>query len=195
MTIEFTKKVYLYVLKTRECLDLIINMKDFLTHFPSQTLPKGSIILTPQTTELKVKYLVSGIVREFYVTDKKDINLDFYESTEFFTDCVSLHNATNSNKWQECLTEVEVKMVPFDRFNEFLAQHQGTDTMFKTAFLGLLAQRESREHCRLTKEPEQLYLELLRDKPSWIQNIPQYHIASYLGISPETLSRIRKRIS
>ena len=169
--------------------------KALLASFPTKTLKKGSIILNPQTVESQVKYLVSGIVREFYVTDKKELNLDFYEAREFVTDCVSLHNAIQSRKWQECLTEVNIKMIPRAQFDLFLSQHEGVDASFRSAFLGILTQRESREFSRLTKEPEELYKELLETKPSWIQNIPQYHIASYLNISPETLSRIRRRIS
>jgi hypothetical protein len=42
---------------------------------------------------------------------------------------------------------------------------------------------------------EENYNELIQDKPNWLQQIPQYHIASYLGVTPETLSRIRRRIS
>ena len=59
----------------------------------------------------------------------------------------------------------------------------------------LLKQKEMLEYNRITKTPDDLYKDLLVYKPHWLQNIPQYHIASYLTITPETLSRIRKRIS
>lgn len=170
-------------------------LKEFLALFPTRYYKKGAIILSPETVEVHIKYLIKGIVREFYVTDKRDINLDFYEQTEYLTDCVSLQNSIASSKWQECITDVEMKAIPKDRFDAFLATHEGADVAFRTTFLGLLAQRETRERSRLTQSVEELYQNLLRDKPSWIQNIPQYHIASYLGVSPETLSRIRKRIS
>jgi DNA-binding MarR family transcriptional regulator len=43
--------------------------------------------------------------------------------------------------------------------------------------------------------PEERYLALLKNRPDLIQRVPQHQIASYLGIKPESLSRIRKRIS
>ncbi len=46
----------------------------------------------------------------------------------------------------------------------------------------------------LTDSPEQRYLNLLKTRPDLFHRIPQYHLASYIGINPESLSRIRKRI-
>jgi hypothetical protein len=46
----------------------------------------------------------------------------------------------------------------------------------------------------ITSSPEERYLNLLKDKPDLLQRVPQHMIASYLGMAPESLSRIRKRI-
>ncbi|MEQ9166519.1 MAG: Crp/Fnr family transcriptional regulator, partial [Fulvivirga sp.] len=46
----------------------------------------------------------------------------------------------------------------------------------------------------ITKSPEQRYLKLLNERADLLQRVPQYHLASYLGVKPESLSRIRKRI-
>jgi CRP-like cAMP-binding protein len=55
--------------------------------------------------------------------------------------------------------------------------------------------REKKEWQSYTLTPEEQYLAFVNDFPSLVHTIPQHYIASYLGIAPETLSRIRKRMS
>ena len=59
----------------------------------------------------------------------------------------------------------------------------------------LLEKKVKRELSLLTNSPKERYLNLLKEQPKLLQYIPQKYLATYLGIVPETLSRIRKRIS
>jgi CRP-like cAMP-binding protein len=59
----------------------------------------------------------------------------------------------------------------------------------------VFAEEQKRIGHYLTDTPEQRYLRLLTDHPELLKRVPQYHLASYLGIQPESLSRIRKRIA
>ena len=77
----------------------------------------------------------------------------------------------------------------------FLEKYPCGKTFICNTFQKLLVQKDMEAYHACTKTPEELYLYIMQYKNTWLQNIPQYHIASYLGITPETLSRIRKRIS
>ncbi|CAM4517670.1 cyclic nucleotide-binding domain-containing protein [Corallococcus exiguus] len=59
----------------------------------------------------------------------------------------------------------------------------------------VLAEQQERFASYLTDTPEQRYLKLTRTRPDLLQRIPQYQLASYIGVKPESLSRIRKRIA
>ena len=69
----------------------------------------------------------------------------------------------------------------FERFGRLLVEH---------GFLGL--RRKNKILTNLS--PEERYLDLMQNRPKVIERVPQIHIASFLGIQPESLSRIRKRI-
>ena len=57
------------------------------------------------------------------------------------------------------------------------------------SFRKLLRHKELLEYNRITKTPEELYKELFIYKPNWLEKIPQYHLASYLNITPETFKQ------
>ena len=57
-----------------------------------------------------------------------------------------------------------------------------------------LIEQKNRLTSYLTDSPEQRYLKLLESRPDIFQRVPQYQLASYIGVKPESLSRIRKRV-
>ncbi|MCZ8331767.1 MAG: hypothetical protein O9282_10690 [Flavobacterium sp.] len=68
------------------------------------------------------------------------------------------------------------------------------NNVIETIFQRIVVNKETEEFNHFVNTAEELYLDIMKNKPDWLLEIPQYHIASYLGITPETLSRIRKRI-
>ena len=62
--------------------------------------------------------------------------------------------------------------------------------MAERAFIGLRMRTQTLTHLN----PEERYLRLLKNRPKVIERIPQHYIASFLGIKPQSLSRIRKRL-
>ena len=108
---------------------------------------------------------------------------------------VSFNQATSTNKNQECLSDTEILSIEKQAFFDLLEKFQCGKAIIEASFQKLLKQKETMEFNRTTKTPDELYKALFIHKPEWLASIPQYHIASYLNITPETLSRLRKRIS
>lgn len=156
---------------------------------------KGTIILKENQYENSLRFLNSGTIREYYATAKKETNINFYTKPQFITDLLAFNNDAPTRKYQECLTEVELLTIDKATFNAHLEKYTCGKEFVKDTFQKLFRHQELLEYNRITKTPDDLYKELLIYKPMWLQKIPQYHIASYLNITPETLSRIRKRIS
>lgn len=170
-------------------------LAEFIGAFNEKKIPKGTLLLKNGNKDQVLRFLNTGTVREFYKTEKKEININFYTRPQFISDFYSFISDVPSKKYQETLSEVTVLELGRERFSTLHNKYSCGKTIIDQTFEKLLRHKELLEYNRITKEPEELYKEILIYKPDWIRDIPQYHIASYLGITAETLSRIRKRIS
>lgn len=170
-------------------------LKELYSLFKTKSYGKNQIILKENTIESQLRFLNKGIVREYYTTDEKDININFYIKPQFITDLLTFISNAKTKKYQETLSDVELLVIDKQKFNDLLEKYHCGKSIVNESFQKILKQKEYLEYNRITKSPDELYKELMIFKPEWLQAVPQYHIASYLNITPETLSRIRKRIS
>lgn len=170
-------------------------LKELLDLFSIKKIKRNTKILTADKEEKQLRFLNKGIVREFYSSKDKETNINFYTEPQFITDLSSFIYDLNTKKHQEALTDVELLSIDKNSFRQILKKYECGKSFIDLSFQKLLKQKELFEYNRVTKSSEELYNELLIYKPNWLLTIPQYHIASFLNITPETLSRIRKRIS
>ncbi|MDT0621461.1 Crp/Fnr family transcriptional regulator [Croceitalea vernalis] len=170
-------------------------LNELLSSFEVEHFRKGTQILMAKNKEKQLRFLNSGSVREYYATTEKETNINFYTKPQFITDLYSFNNNINTNKNQESLTAIELLVINKKPFYELLKKYECGKSFIDLSFQRLLKHKELLEFNRITKTADELYKELFIYKPNWLEKIPQYHIASYLNITPETLSRIRRRIS
>jgi CRP-like cAMP-binding protein len=164
-------------------------LAEFVNTFVKKSYKKGRIIL-----ENELRFLDKGIIREYYSTKDKEKNINFYTDPIFITDFSSFTNSTTTKKCQETLTDVDLRALSKEKFLNFTNHYNCGKLFIETIFLRIVVNKENEEFNHFVNTAEELYLDIMKTKPNWLLHIPQYHIASYLGITPETLSRIRKRI-
>lgn len=170
-------------------------IEETIAAFELRVIPKNKLLLQEGTQENTLRFLNKGIIREFYFGSQKETNINFFTSPQFVTDFASFIHNSKTKRNQESLSELEILVLGKEKFTHLLEKHSCGKSFIEAAFSKILKHQELLEYNRITKAPEELYEVLQSHKADWLQNIPQYHIASYLGITPETLSRIRKRIS
>ena len=171
-----------------------LGLKELINSFEEEQYKKDEIILKQGSIELKLKFIESGFVREFYTSNSKEVNVNFYEANQFATDLNSFFEGVATSKNLQCLSEVKVLSIRKNELDKLLLKYKCGHEIIQSSFQKTLAAKEKMEKDKLTKTTEELYKGLQSKKPNWLKYIPQYHIASYLNITPETLSRIRKRI-
>lgn len=155
---------------------------------------KGEYLTRTSEVENHIYYIVSGAVKVAILASGEERILDFWFAPSFFSSYTSFIQRTPSKVYIQTLTQCEIAHI------EYEAVQQGyQSSLFFNQVGRMMAERlfmlkTKREIDFLTKTAEERYAELLNASPEIIQNIPIHQIARYLGIHPESLSRIRKKL-
>jgi CRP-like cAMP-binding protein len=167
----------------------------FATLLTRKELAKSQLILAKGETEKHISFIEKGSVRFYVPYEETGMTFAFIFENElacaydsFLTQTPTLYNA-------ETLTPTVLWQLSYENL-----QHMYL-TLPKSNILGRLLTEEiylkkaKRELSLLTQTPEERYLDLFVSRPNLLKTIPLKYIASYIGITPQALSRIRKRIS
>lgn len=168
-------------------------LQEFSDAFVSRTFKKGALIAHKEDTESHLRFLEKGLVREFFSHEDKEMNTWFYLENEFITDFNLLLKGGQRTKFQECLEETTIKVMDRSTFFQYMDKYHCGRDFVQEVFKEIISLKEEEEFKHFSLTPDALYLNLLESRPKWLQRIPLYHIATFLRMTPETLSRIRKR--
>ncbi len=168
-------------------------LQEFARSFQLKTYPKGHLLVHQEMVTDRLLFLEQGTVREFYAKDGKEMNTRFYVQPQFINDFFSLTRQTPTQKCLETLRQVQVRELRYDQFSELLKKYTCGHDFINKIFESIIEKKEQESFRHFSLTPDELYLDLLEHHPEWLQEIPLYHIATYLRMTPETLSRIRKR--
>ena len=184
---EIIKYLSKYIPINKELEEAIIK-SGFIKNFE-----KGTLLLEEGKMSNECYFIIKGCIRCYYIKEGEEKTTEFYTEeqavtpsvygrkhpSEYYLECVE--DTIAGVGTQELETEMYQKFPQIESLNHALgeaimAKYIETFAEFKIA------------------SPEERYLNLLKTRPDLIQRVPQHQIASYLGIKPESLSRIRKRI-
>lgn len=140
-------------------------------------------------------FIVSGFMRKFYINDKgEEVTVDLNNGPRFFTSYFPFVSQTISNEYLQCITDCELLRIT----KADADSSSQTSITQKDYTIRLFQQIQEEDRQRMndlaTLTAEQRYIKLMKDCPNIIKNVPLKYIASYLGIKPESLSRIRREI-
>ena len=165
-------------------------------YFQPVFVKKGSLLETSGTIHNYHNFIVSGYMRNFHYDEAgKEVTSDLNSGPRFFTSYSSFVNRTVSNENLHCLSDC--KLLRISREDNELITQAGKDSQLYIQKI-LQHQLETSRQRILdlnTLTAKERYLKLLQHQPAIIENIPINYIASYLGINPGSLSRIRQEIS
>lgn len=159
-----------------------------------QSAKKGTILLEQGQNTNKNYFVLKGCIRVYYIIDGEEKTTAFYTELEGITpNCVI--TKTPSEYYIGCVEDSILLISNDDMSAEVNSKFPKFDIMCRKLSEELLAKQRMDFDEFKTSSPEQRYLNLLQKRPDLIQRVPQHQLASYLGIKPQSLSRLRARIS
>lgn len=156
--------------------------------------PKGTVLLKKGQRCGECYFILKGLIRTYYFKDEEEVTTDFHREEQVVSpSCYG--TGEPSELFLECLeTTVAVVGTP-DMETELYGKYPQLETLSRIMGEKIMAGYKDRFDGYKMSSPEERYLALVKNDAALIQRVPQYQLASYLGIKPESLSRIRNRIS
>lgn len=156
--------------------------------------PKGTLLLKEGDLCNECYFIIKGLIRCYYHKNAEQITSDFYMEEDVASpSCYGTNTPSNLNL--ECLEDTVAFVGSPEMETEMFEKYPKLETLSRIMGDKILSKYQENIHTFKMSSPLERYQELLEKRPELIQRVPQYQIASYLGITPESLSRIRKRIT
>lgn len=138
-----------------------------------------------------IGFIRTGVLRSFVLGNDKEYNTDFYFQDYFVSSYSSFITQTASEHSIQAITDAEVCYITFNEYSKLMATDSDWLKLGKYVAEFFLIRKCKREVSFLKQTAAERMETLLETYPDIEQVVPQYHIASYLGIKPESLSRIK----
>ncbi len=176
-----------YVSLTEDEKNAILSLNIF------RTVKKGTTLLKKGQKSKDSYFVLKGCIRTYYVLDGEEKTTAFYTEMEALTPpCVI--SKTPSEYYISCIEDSILTISNIDMEVEVNSKFPKFENLCRIWSEELLAkQRIDFDEFKISS-PEQRYLNLIQKRPDLIQRVPQHQLASYLGIQPQSLSRLRSRI-
>lgn len=176
-----------YIIITEEEKNALLSLNLF------HSVKKGTILLKKGQKSEGNYFVLKGCIRVYYIIDGEEKTTAFYTEMEGLTPPCVISKAP-SDYFISCVEDSIILISNEDMSAEVNSKFPKFEMMCRMLSEELLAKKQIDFDEFKTSSPEQRYLNLIKKRPDLIQRVPQHQLASYLGIRPQSLSRLRARI-
>lgn len=175
---------------------LLLSDEEFdyiLSHFETKKLKKHQFLIQENETVEKNYFVINGCLKAYHIdpTGKEHI-LQFALQNWWITDFQAFFNQTKSTLFIDCIEESELLSLSFENAEKLCSEMHKMEHFFRKKSNSGYVALQQRILSMLNNNPKEQYDKLLLQNPILFQKVPKKLIASYLGVSRETLSRFNK---
>ena len=160
-----------------------------------KTLEKGSFLLKEGQANKASYFVLNGLVRQYRLINGEELTTAFYTEEQWIISLTAFTEDTAATDYLICDEETTVVIGNEEKAQKLFRDFPRFETISRAVMETVFAEQQKTMMYHLTASPEEKYRRLLETRPGLVQRVPQYQLASYIGVKPESLSRIRKRMA
>ncbi|BAV04085.1 Crp/Fnr family transcriptional regulator [Filimonas lacunae] len=181
------------------CINALDILKEdaevFLSEFTKVHLKKNDVFVERGKVCDKIGVVEKGLMKVVFDKNGQEVVFGFAFENNFVSDYYSFITKGVSDKAIICIEDTELYVITKQRLWEIAREHAFLSGMSRKVNEQLFLKMHDRLKSLLLDSPAQRYQQMIEDSQGLVNKVPQYLIASYLNVQPETISRIRKKIS
>ncbi len=174
-------------------------IKQWISEFDEQhlwdkviSLKRNELLKVAGQCDTNIYFIVSGSLRMYILDENEEQTIRFGYKGNLITDLEAFLTNKPSDLTIQAIKATELKVISKQKFEEYINQSNESKLVWIKVLESLIFQQLERERDLLTSSPVERYKRVLERSPQLFQEIPNKYIASYLRMTPETLSRIKK---
>ncbi len=153
-------------------------------------LKRGDILIHPGTLDQHTYYVEEGVIRIFYQTEKEEHTIRFAYQDSIFASLNAVLASRPAQFYYQALRKTRIRKVAYQDLRHFLDHQEAFKGWWTKILEQLVLDQMEREIDLITESPRERYERVLARSPQLFQEVPHKYIASYLRMTPETLSRL-----
>lgn len=169
--------------------------KEFANYTVQKRVLKGEVIKDCYVTEKYINIVISGSVAHFIVSEEKEVCISLFYENQLFSDYLSFITQTATPIRTEALEDSEIWSISHRDLTYLYSKSKTGLIIGKSIAEAMFIAKQNEQINLLTLSPTERYIKMIKNRPQIFQRTSLKIISSYLGVSAESLSRIRKRIS
>lgn len=167
----------------------------FLTKLKIRTLQPLELLHSVGKVCEYEAFVEQGLLRSFYIKNEVEHTNQFFFEEQWVSDYESFITQSPSKVSIQALEECQLLVMTKTDMDQLSTQIPDWDLLGRSFFERLYLKKEKRNASLLLTSATERYLAILEEQPRLIARVPQYYIAQYIGVKPESLSRIRKKLA
>ena len=173
---------------SREEVEIVTDSMEF------RNLSKGELLVKEGQYNDESFFVLEGLVKQFKSVEGNEVTTNFFTEEQWILTLENFDERKPSEYSLICVEDTIVVTGNEQKAQELFKQSPRFETISRQIMETVFLEQQKLMASYITEKPEQRYLKLLASRPDIFQRVPQYDIATYIGVKPESLSRIRKKL-